>query len=98
MIWKTPYTKFNYIKPSHDIVFVNNNIRNEGIDQRYNESEYIDITIYEKNRVLQALESSSYNSLQKIELLEHNSFLFNVSMVYTIFSGGLYDDFDFEAF
>ena len=98
MIWKTPYNRYNYIKPSHDIVFVSNNIRNEGIDQRYNGSEYFDITTYEKNHVLKTLESSSYNNQQKIELLEYNSFLFNISMVYTIFSGGLYDDFNFEAF
>ena len=104
MIWKTHPLYKSIITdnvPANSLIpFTLPKSRYMGIDQRYNETndDFFDASIYKRHTLLQYLESSNYNDIQKIEFLNHNSFLFNVSIAYTILSGGLYKDFDFEAF
>jgi hypothetical protein len=73
----------------------------KGYDSRYdNNTNYEDVfnvaKNYELDKLLKKLESKNINNLEKMNILEEYSFIFNHSMAPNITAGGLLDDYNFE--
>jgi len=111
MIWRASYIHIHsdiinnnninsYIPTPNfgNISFTKNNVQNSGNDFRYNNTEPdFDPVIYQKYGLMESLKNHD-STLKKMELLHINKYLFNISMVYNITAGGLYDDYNFDFF
>ena len=76
-------------------------IDKEGYDFRYDNKTNNDqlLTIhknYQIKKLLDKLESNDINQIEKMNILDEYSFLFNQTMAPNILNGGLLDDFNFE--
>lgn len=108
MTRSSPHTRltssFNWQLKNPPIIHpVNNstlNIRKfEGNDCRFNGTEEpFDVTLFRQYALMQHLERKNIDNVKKIEYMNHNSFLFNISLAYNLMAGGLMDDYNFPEF
>lgn len=83
-----------------NITLQRKHVYDDGNDQRYNKShddDDFDPTLYEKYKLYNYL-CSNDSIVKKIDMLDYNSYLFNISMVYNLTMGGLFNDFHFDFF
>ena len=94
--------KTHDIQPKQKFTEINMKSK-DGYDNRYdnyfqNNQQLSKINRYlEIKKILDKLESNNINEIEKMNILNEYSFLFNHTMAPNILNGGLLDDFDFQS-